>query len=763
MDQTSFETKYMSRLNAQQEAAVRAVDGPVLLLATPGSGKTTVLVTRIGYMVHCCGIDPRSILTMTYTIAATKDMKSRYASFFGEDSAKDLQFRTINGVSAKIIDYFGRNHVGRMPFDLVTEDGELIHLVRTIYQTVNDEYPEDSEIKEIRRLITYIKNMMLSDEEIQKLESDIDKLPEIYRQYKDILRQRRWMDYDDQMAYAFTILQRYPEVLDHFQEQYRYICVDEAQDTSKIQHEIIKLLASKYENLFMVGDEDQSIYGFRAAYPEALLNFEQDHQNAKVLLMEENYRSSEEIVAVANRFVAENQFRHKKSIIPTRGSGSPVHVIRARSRACQFEYLRCVAKKAVSETAILFRNNDTVLPLIDMLERDNVPYNCRNIDDMFFTHRIVVDILDIIRFSYDPLNDELFMRLYYKFGAPISKKSAQYAVAKSRSSQKPIFEELMHAPEIRGPAQDIVIDLMQNLPLLQKDSAETAIHRIWQAMHYGRYVDQKKLDKGKYFILGMLAKGIPSPEAFLNKLNELKTTISEHKNSSENRIILSTIHSSKGLEYDTVYLADIIDGVLPSTTAAEVEDLDDAKLYEEERRLYYVGMTRAKNELYLFSCGEPSGFTSEVTRALPVPVIDADDMFSPLLMSRLGKSYTDAEYGKGTVIAECVDQNLVLFEDDHIELLSTAEMMSRKSQKLEYTAPSEAPPAPTFPVFTTKATAKDQLLTQLHVGCSIRHRAFGLGKVVALSDDVLTVDFEAGGVRKLGLKACVVGHFISMA
>ena len=327
MDPAVFETKYLSRLNAQQKAAVLAVQGPVLLLATPGSGKTTVLVTRLGYMVACCGIDPKSILTMTYTVAATKDMRKRYTSFFGEAAAEGLQFRTINGVSASILSYFWRTHPDSEQYTLEPDEGNLNRIVRTIYQTVNSNYPEDGEIKEIRRLITYCKNMMLSDAEIRKLETEIDRFPDIYRKYQETLRSRKLMDYDDQMAYAYAILQTNPDVLGRFQDQYRYLCVDEAQDTSKIQHTIIRLLASRDENLFMVGDEDQSIYGFRAAYPEALLNYQKEHKNARVLLMEENYRSTEEIIKAANAFVAGNRFRYKKTIKPTRGSGSPVHFV----------------------------------------------------------------------------------------------------------------------------------------------------------------------------------------------------------------------------------------------------------------------------------------------------------------------------------------------------------------------------------------------------------------------------------------------------
>ena len=762
MDPKEFEKQYMCRLNARQKEAVSAVDGPVLLLATPGSGKTTVLVTRLGYMVLCRGIDPKSILTMTYTVAATKDMKSRFAAFFGEATAEGLQFRTINSVSKSIIDYFGRSHAGRTPFDLMTDEGELNRLVREICQSVNEGYPEDSEVREVRRLITYIKNMMLTEEEIENLDSEIDHLPEIVQRYRDALRQRHLMDFDDQMAYAYTILQKYPVVLNTFQERFPYICVDEAQDTSRIQHAIIKLLASKSENLFMVGDEDQSIYGFRAAWPDALLSFEADHPGAKILLMEENYRSGEEIIAAANRFVSANRYRREKAMIPTRGKAVPVHVVHAKSRAYQYEYLAHMAKQCERETAILFRNNDTALPLIDCFEQNGIPYNCRNFEDTFFSNRVVIDVLDIIRFSYDPRSEELFLRLYYKFGTAISKKSALYAIDRSRASGKPLFEELAHAPEIHGAVQDTVLDLMQNLPLIQTDSAETAVHRIWEAMHYGRFVDQRKLDKGKLFILGMLARGIETPLLFLEKLDRLRATVAEHQNAASNKIILSTIHSSKGLEYDCVYLADMIDGILPLKAANEVQDPDEIRQYEEERRLCYVGMTRAKNELYLFQCGEGSCFVSEIMKTLPTPVLDTDDIFAPFLLPQIGKQFFDAALGKGEIVAEYLDRKLVSFPDGRCELLSVEEMVSRRSKKVEYAMQAERPSAPVINNASLKKAASDHILSQLRAGGFVRHKSFGSGKILSVKDDILTVDFGEKGVRKLGLSASLQNNLLSV-
>ena len=316
-------------LNAQQSEAVKTVEGPVLLLAVPGSGKTTVLVLRLGYMILNCGIKPENILTVTYTVAATRDMAQRFAGYFGAELAERLEFRTINGICAKIIAYYSRM-IGKKPFELVTDEKSTAGILTQIYQQVEQTWPTEADLRNVRTLITYIKNQMLTEKEIRALgkqkgsplrAADCDiNIAAIYERYNHWLRDQHLMDYDDQMVYALTILRKVPQVLEYFQEQYRYICVDEAQDTSRIQHTIIALLASKHDNLFMVGDEDQSIYGFRAACPEALINFEREHRGAKVLLMEQNYRSGSGIVRAADRFIQRNTLRHAKHMICADGA-----------------------------------------------------------------------------------------------------------------------------------------------------------------------------------------------------------------------------------------------------------------------------------------------------------------------------------------------------------------------------------------------------------------------------------------------------------
>ena len=244
------------------------------------------------------------------------------------------------------------------------------------------------------------------------------------------MKQQGRMDYDDQMVYALNILMRCPELLSEYRARYRYLCVDEAQDTSKIQHRILKLLAGN-GNLFMVGDEDQSIYGFRAAYPEALLSFEKDHPGAKVLLMEQNFRSDAAIVKAAGQLIAHNRLRHQKTMLPTRGQNTKVRIFSVKQREDQYSYLVQTAKECAEKgggtetTAVLYRNNESAVPLMDRLEREGISYNVRSADLSFFTSRVIYDIAAIYRFLQDPSDPELFLQVYYKLSLYVSKQMAE--------------------------------------------------------------------------------------------------------------------------------------------------------------------------------------------------------------------------------------------------------------------------------------------------------------------------------------------------
>ena len=617
MEKTAFETAHMAALNPQQRAAVAAVDGPVLLLAVPGSGKTTVLITRLGYMTEVCGIAPESILTMTYTVAATQEMRARFAARFGEAEAARMEFRTINGVAARIIALYSRMY-GRTPPDLLQSESETTPLLLQLWQSINHEYAAESTLKELRTAITYIKNMCLTDAELDELETDLENLPALYRAYQQALRARHKMDYDDQLCFALQILNGAPAVAAAFRKRYRYFCVDESQDTSRVQHEIIRVLAQQSGNLFMVGDEDQSIYGFRAAYPQALMDFEKTYPGARVLLMEENYRSREPILAAANRFVARNRYRRPKTIAPTQGAGEPIRVVEVRRRADQLAFLFAEAQHCEVETAVLFRNHESALPIIDLCERRGVPYGCKAVEQTFFTNKIVRDVADIFALAARPDDADAFLRCYFKFGVPVTRAQALYAAGQARQHGQGCWTALINEDSIRPRTRAAMAEVAAGLARLPRMAADDAVRFLTDQLGYGRYLDKNGMDRAKLAVLEMLGAQEPTPRRLLRRLAELRTIVQEHVTPPGCEFLLSTIHSAKGLEYDRVILLDVLDGILPAKPELCCRTPAETRQYEEDRRLFYVAMTRARQELVLFDCtAERSSFAQEVLSGLP--------------------------------------------------------------------------------------------------------------------------------------------------
>lgn len=634
MEWKEFETTFSVKLNQQQKEAVQSTKGPVLLLAVPGSGKTTVLVTRLGYMIYCKNIPPERILTVTYTVAATKDMSERFAVRFGEDMAKRLEFRTINGICAMIIQYYGRR-IGKTPFELVKDEKATTGMLIKICQDHGMGYPTESDLKNVRTLITYIKNMMLNEEELQKLEEESDiRIAGIYREYCRQMREQKLMDYDDQMLYAYNILRKDPGVLAYFQNRYPYICVDEAQDTSKIQHAIIALLAAGTGNLFMVGDEDQSIYGFRAAYPEALLSFEKKHSGAKVLLMEENFRSNAKIVEAADKFIQKNTLRHEKHMRAAREAGADIREISLKSRKAQYVYLMKAAQEcttgmagmsgseehrgradaSVTETAVLYRDNECAIPLIDLLERKNIPYRMRNADLSFFTHRTVLDVQNIIRFAMDPKDTELFMKIYYRLKLFFNKKDALRYAQISQEKDMEVLDAALKYGNLEKYQEDNIRNLKRQMVRILNMPGDEAVNQILTYMGYQDYLKKMGMNANKLETVKLIGSRVESPEKLLERLEELRTIIQEKVSDKDCPFILSTMHASKGLEYDTVYLLDVMDGILPEKVLANprTASKEELETYEEERRLFYVGVTRAKNQLNVFTTNKPSKFCSEL-------------------------------------------------------------------------------------------------------------------------------------------------------
>lgn len=662
MNYNEFLKEYdLTHLDAQQQEAVRATDGPILLLAVPGSGKTTTLIARLGYLVIGKGVSPETILTMTYTVAATGEMKDRFAKKFGSQYADKMNFKTINAVCASIIRSY--EWYGHKAFKLVSDEGEISKILTGIWLNVCKKYPTESDIKELRMKITYVKNQMVPKKELDSVTvSSSDgtiSIKELYEEYVRFMRDSSLMDFDDQLVFSYQILKKNPKILKRFQDKYQYICVDEAQDTSFIQHRIIQMLAEKSRNIFMVGDEDQSIYGFRAAYPKALLEFERTWKDAKVLFIETNYRSTPEIVGTSMDFIRQNKKRRDKKMKAFNPPGAKIDILWAKNRIQQFDMIADIAHDATEPVTFLYRNNDTALPIIDTLDRSGIPYKVRAVDSLFFTNIIYRDVMCIFRLALNPSDGEAFMQIYYKLGLYVKKAVAEEAVAMGGNILFGLKNQV--GKYTKGKLDSIIADF-KKIPNL---APANAIDLIYE-MGYGDYLEQHGIDSFRLNImrtLGVREKTIPE---FIKRLEYLQKVIRAGSKTDNAKVLLSTIHSAKGLEYDNVALVDVADGVFPSNS----KDTD----IEEEKRLFYVAMTRARKKLCIFAFREEESEFTEYVRSY---LSNGSHVFSDNI--RVGQKIKHRFFGTGVVTSIKGDTLTARFENSkELKTMSLAYIIRNK-------------------------------------------------------------------------------------
>ena len=608
-----FCQQYGISLNKQQERAVQAVEGANLLLAVPGSGKTTVLVARLGYMILCKNISPDNILCMTFSKQAKNDMHQRFCKVFGEQLGQRVEFHTIHSVAYQIVNRYAQL-ARKTPPTLLDDNKKLII---DILKDHLKEYPSDNDIAEAQAAITYIKNMSLPVEEIPEQEFAIDEMEKVYAKYQEVFAAQRLMDLDDQVVFAVRLLKALPKLLAEYHQRYPYICVDEAQDTSKAQHELLRLLVGSKGNIFMVGDEDQSIYRFRGAFPQALIDFKETYPNPYILWMEKNYRSTPEIVNTASRFIVRNQNRYPKNMIAHRPSGDAVKRIDVVSRKKQYAAIMEIAKEVPADTAVIYRDNDSAIPLIDLLSKNNIPYRCPKKEFRFFTNKIVLDVVAFMRLQQNLREVDAFQRICYKSDFYLDKKTVEYACNNVRRRGVTFLQALKDQAKKFDKIERQVRNFEEYV-LKTANMGALEFLRYLDANGYGTYMEKNHLDHNKFELMLALADDNPSVPDFLMRLDQLRELTADSVKDAKTGIILTTAHSSKGLEYDTVYLMDVYDGQFPGSHATEnVGRKHNMDLIQEERRLFYVAMTRAKNHLNVFAIkGRTTSFVDEI---LPPP------------------------------------------------------------------------------------------------------------------------------------------------
>ncbi|MDO4288780.1 MAG: ATP-dependent helicase [Eubacterium sp.] len=711
-----FIQDYNLKLNDQQRAAVARVEGATLLLAVPGSGKTTVIICRIGYMIRALGIDPESILTLTFSRAGARDLGERYTKVFGPEDAGRLRFSTIHSFALSVIRNYERIYK-REAFSILEHPGEII---REIYKELFKTWPSENDMADILSAITYCKNMMSTQEEIAAMQVAEVDFPRLFKAYEAYKRKQGLMDFDDMLKYAWIMLKKSPELLNLFKRQYAYINVDEAQDTSRIQFEILKLLVTG--NIFVVGDEDQSIYGFRGAYPQGLLNFQKDYPEGQVLLMETNHRSTRKIVAAADRFIRLNRERYVKNMRTDNALGvEAVHEFVPTVEA-QYAFIMASIQREAKETAVLYRNNESAIPLVDLFNREGIPYRLKEHSALFFTHFIVQDIRGFVALAKDPSDFETFEKIYYKMNCNISRKNVQ-DMAKIQRPGQSVFDALLSLSGLPNWLVEKVEDIQVSFKRLRTMGPLAGIEYIENHMGYAEHLvyriscgHREETLMQKLDILKTLAAREESMEAFWRRLDSLRDSLAESHLGRPGGVTLSTIHSSKGLEFDKVFIIDAVDGEFPSKAALEDSD-EGRRLFGEEVRLFYVGVTRARRELEFISVGKKNSKRNK----RPV---------SRFVRYFLGEKLPEKKV--------------------------------EPPRKIEGRGAKRKPGG--FDVAVLRQSAKATAdCSAFEVGTRVIHKGFGPGVVIRVSGEAAVIDFEVSGPKKVNLPVCVANKLLAIA
>ncbi|MCM3086329.1 ATP-dependent helicase [Bhargavaea ginsengi] len=613
-----FERKHMETgvlLNDVQKQVVLKTDGPLLVLACPGSGKTTTMIMRIGFMIAEKGIAPARIKPITFSKAAADDMRGRFTKLF--PGLQPPAFSTIHSLALDIV----RRHLDHMGVEWALIEGKTDQvppkpvLLKRSFREVTGEDPTEDELKSVGTFASFVKNRLIPQSEWPGVKGPVERAGEILQKYESHKRSRRrlqLLDFDDMLTIAEEALRTDPDLCKRMQDRFDYVITDESQDTSLAQHRIVEHLVRRHGNLCAVADDDQSIYTWRGADPEYLLDFRSHYPQAEILMMETNYRSSEEITETAAGFIKRNKERYEKGMKPVNGSAGPVSLKRFHDRDEQVRYViyELLAMENPEEAAVLFRNNSSSTAFVSELHRRGIPFYMKDADDRFFDHWVVEDILNFMRLAYLPERKDLFARVALKMDLYISRAAVEAFVRNGPEGN--VFEVFARSgtplsddqKRKLASAGTIYEGLKERRPAdiirtIRTDLGYEASLKS-RSEKFGYRIDTLT---GMLDTLAVIAAPLRTMTAFAEKLAELKEAVSEAKRKPrEGAVTLSTLHSAKGLEFKQVFMVDLNEGTIPAA-----EDVKDPDMMEEARRLFYVGMTRAKERLELINYSTDSG------------------------------------------------------------------------------------------------------------------------------------------------------------
>ena len=616
------------KLSERQKEAVMHKEGPCLVLAGAGSGKTRVLTERIVNLINS-GVRPQNILAITFTNKAAREMRERVSRSIGSDADK-IFIGTFHSFGLKVLRE-NADVLGYTNNITILDRDDVNSLIKKFLKEMNlssENYP----IKYILNKISFAKNEGLSPEEYSKfMTSPLDQVViKIYKKYVSMLKRNNSVDFDDLLILPVKIFKKSDEVLDKYQEHYQYILVDEYQDTNMVQYELCKLLASKYLNLFVVGDMDQSIYSFRFANYMNVMNFEKDYPMAKTVLLDENYRSTNNILKAANDVIKNNKERKEKNLWSNNGDGDKIKYIRCESELEEARTVIIEVRKLISngekpkEIAVLYRTNGQSRVIEEAFLKENIPF--RIVGSYFFYNRKEIkDLIAYLHLIYNTNDDVSLERVINVPKRGIGLKTLERLRTESNISDVSMFETISSGKELEF--KNLILDLKEeskntNLSglvdlILDKTGMRSELE---ESDTLESQIRLENLEEFKSITLSFEEKGIYNLEEFLENIS-LVSDMREYKE-VEDGVSLMTLHSAKGLEFNDVFLVGLEEGIFPHMRSMESESE-----LEEERRLCYVGITRAKKHLYLLntrhrtlfgksSSNIPSRFIGEISSDL---------------------------------------------------------------------------------------------------------------------------------------------------
>jgi len=617
-------------LNKEQQKAVIVNSGPLLILAGAGSGKTRVLTTKIAYLIENLGVNPYNILAITFTNKAAKEMSERLYNMIGEVSTK-AQVSTFHSFGLKILRE-NYESLGYSSNFIIMDSDDTLSIIKKILKELN----LDSKIynpSAIKNKISGCKNELMEPSDYEKYAaSEFEKVVlKVYEIYQKTLKQNNSIDFDDLLILPIKLFRRFPDVLTKYQERFKYILIDEYQDTNEAQYILTKLISSKYRNICVVGDVDQSIYGFRGANYRNILNFEKDYKDALIIKLEQNYRSTNNILDAANSVIKNNKERKSKNLWSDKGKGDKVTYFRAFNERDEAFYVIREIKQLLSkginsqDIAVLYRTNAQSRIMEEELLKENLPYRVVG-SFYFYSRKEIKDLIAYLRLIYNDRDNVSLLRVINTPKRGIGNKTVNNLINIANIENKSIYEVISSGKELEFKKTiESLKEISKNITLtelIDKILEVTGMKAEYQnEKTLESEIRLENLEEFKSITKAFEEKyGLVSLEDFLLEIS-LVSDVNEYKD-DKNRISLMTVHSVKGLEFNYVFVIGLEEGIFP-----HINSLMDNSEIEEERRLMYVAITRAREKLFLVNArmrtlygreqaNPPSRFLNEIDEKL---------------------------------------------------------------------------------------------------------------------------------------------------